>query len=182
MITNHFLLDLKIVNTYILLSIRILQGSLTTEVNFQRYSRSYILRSSISYLVRQRRKMKDISPTFIFLVNFLMLVDMFCVYLITKFLRDHSIKTSANFHDFWPLPPTIGIPAKCLWRGFLILMYCSQKLGEDFANFCGLLRIYELYIKETFWDPGLGRLLINKKSKHIIFHPVVCTNFFVGKK
>ena len=95
MITNHFLLDLKIVNTYILLSIRILQGSLTTEVNFQRYSRSYILRSSISYLVRQRRKMKDISPTFIFLVNFLMLVDIFCVYLITKFLRDHSFKTSA---------------------------------------------------------------------------------------
>ena len=31
--------------------------------------------------------MKDVSPTFIFLVNFLMLVDMFCVYLITKFLR-----------------------------------------------------------------------------------------------
>ena len=25
-------------------------------------------------------------------------------------------------------------------------MYCSQKLGEDFAKFCGLLRIYELYI------------------------------------
>ena len=24
-------------------------------------------------------------------------------------------------------------------------MYCSQKLGEDFAKFCGLLRIYELY-------------------------------------
>ena len=25
-------------------------------------------------------------------------------------------------------------------------MYCSQKLGEDFAKFCGLLRIYELQI------------------------------------
>ena len=24
-------------------------------------------------------------------------------------------------------------------------VYCSQKLGEDFAKFCGLLRIYELY-------------------------------------
>jgi hypothetical protein len=24
-------------------------------------------------------------------------------------------------------------------------MYCGQKLGEDFAKFCGLLRIYELY-------------------------------------
>ena len=29
-----------------------------------------------------------------------------------KGLRDHPFKTSANFHDFWPLPPTIGIPAK----------------------------------------------------------------------
>ena len=26
---------------------------------------------------------------------------------------------------FDPYPPTIGIPAKCLWRGFLILMYCD---------------------------------------------------------
>ena len=42
-----------------------------------------------------------------------------------KTQRDHPFKTSANFHDFWPLPPTIGIPAKCLWRGFLILVYCD---------------------------------------------------------
>ena len=42
------------------------------------------------------------------------------------------------------------------WEGHKILrnfhltfdcMYCSQKLGEDFAKFCGLLRIYELYLK-----------------------------------
>ena len=40
------------------------------------------------------------------------------------------------------------------WEGHKILrnlhltfdcMYCSQKLGEDFAKVCGLLRIYELY-------------------------------------
>ena len=42
-------------------------------------------------------------------------------------LRDHSFKTSANFHYFLPLPPTIGIPEKCLWRGFLTLM-CSELL------------------------------------------------------
>ena len=30
-------------------------------------------------------------------------------------------------------------------------MYCSQKLVEDFAKFCGLLRLYELYI---FFSPG----------------------------
>ena len=29
------------------------------------------------------------------------------------------------FTIFDPYPPTIGIPAKCLWRGFLILMYCD---------------------------------------------------------
>ena len=23
-------------------------------------------------------------------------------------IRDHSFKTSANFHDFWPLPPSVG--------------------------------------------------------------------------
>ena len=26
-------------------------------------------------------------------------------------------------------------------------MYCCQKLGEDFAKFCGLLRIDELYVE-----------------------------------
>ena len=29
------------------------------------------------------------------------------------------------FTIFDPNPPTIGIPAKCLWRGFVILMYCD---------------------------------------------------------
>ena len=29
------------------------------------------------------------------------------------------------FTIFDPYPPTIGIPAKCFWRGFLILMYCD---------------------------------------------------------
>jgi hypothetical protein len=29
------------------------------------------------------------------------------------------------FTIFDPYPPTIGIPAKCLSRGFLILMYCD---------------------------------------------------------
>ena len=47
------------------------------------------------------------------------------IFLQTGTIRDHSFKMSANFHDFWPLPPTIAIPAKCLWRGFLILVYCD---------------------------------------------------------
>ena len=29
------------------------------------------------------------------------------------------------FTIYDPYPPTIGIPAKCLWRGFFILMYCD---------------------------------------------------------
>ena len=48
--------------------------------------------------------------------------------------RDHPFKTSANFHDFWPLPPTIGIPAKCLWRRFLILMYCDLSTIETWGH------------------------------------------------
>ena len=39
-------------------------------------------------------------------------------------------------------------------------MYCSQKQGEDTAKFCGLLRIYELYMKST------GELLLF--SKHVL--------------
>ena len=30
-------------------------------------------------------------------------------------------------------------------------MYSSQKLEEDFVKFCGLLRIYELYIAMLSW-------------------------------
>ena len=46
------------------------------------------------------------------------------------------------------------IKVHIFWEGNNILqnlhltfdcMYCSQKLGEDFENFCGILRIYELY-------------------------------------
>ena len=50
------------------------------------------------------------------------------------------------------------------WKGHKILrnlhltfdcIYCSQKLGEDFAKFCGLHKIYELYFginRTHFWD------------------------------
>ena len=59
------------------------------------------------------------------------------------------------------------------WEGHKILqnlqltfdcMYCSQKLGEDLAKFCGLLRIYELY----FTKRGKPILKIGLKS-FIIF-------------
>ena len=52
-----------------------------------------------------------------------------------KTIRQYGLKV----HIFWEshkilrnLPPTFDC------------MYYSQKLGEDFAKFCGLLRIYEL--------------------------------------
>ena len=47
-----------------------------------------------------------------------------------------------------------NIKVHIFWEGHKILrnlhltfdcMYCGQKLGEDFAKFCGLLRKYELY-------------------------------------
>ena len=36
-----------------------------------------------------------------------------------------------------------------------VLYSASQKLGEDFANFCGLLRIYEIY--EASYEAPLTR-------------------------
>ena len=57
-----------------------------------------------------------------------------------------------------------GFKVHIFWEGHKILrylhltfdcMYCSQKRGGDFAKFCGLLRIYELYEQKIalcrFW-------------------------------
>ena len=46
---------------------------------------------------------------------------------------------SNKVHIFWE-------GHKILWNLLLTVdcMYCGQKKGEDFAKFCGLLRIYEL--------------------------------------
>ena len=52
----------------------------------------------------------------------------------------------------------IFLKVHIFWEGHKILqnlpltfdcMYCMQKLGEDFAKFCGLLRIDELYRSST---------------------------------
>ena len=52
-----------------------------------------------------------------------------------------------------------GIKVHIFWEGHKILRNLpltfdcstySQKLGEDFAKFCGLLRIYELYNETDF--------------------------------
>ena len=57
------------------------------------------------------------------------------------------------------------------WEGHKILrnlhltfdcMYCSQKLGEDVAKFCCLLRMYELYV---FWWADCQRLILGKDVK-----------------
>ena len=39
----------------------------------------------------------------------------------------------------------------------------SQKLGEDFAKFCGLLRIYELYLEKicTCFQAVLAQTILN---------------------
>ena len=57
--------------------------------------------------------------------------------------------------------PLATVKVHTFWEGHKILrnfqltfdcMYCSQKLGEDFAKFCGILRIYELYISWKVFD------------------------------
>ena len=54
-----------------------------------------------------------------------------------------------------PLHDLFGTKAHVFWEGHKILQnlhpnfdwhYIGQKWGEDFAIFCGLLRIYELYV------------------------------------
>ena len=63
-------------------------------------------------------------------------------------------------HKIWRnLHLSFDVKVHIFWEGHKILrnlpltfdcIYCSQKLGEDFANFCGLLRLYELYIHINF--------------------------------
>ena len=57
------------------------------------------------------------------------------------------------------LRPPWPFKVHIFWEGHIILqnifdcMYCSQKLGEDFATFCDLLRIYELYLAHRIQQP-----------------------------
>ena len=46
-------------------------------------------------------------------------------------------------------------------------MYCSQKQGEDFARFCGLLRIYELYLKDQILKISILYLLPNNMTNPV---------------
>ena len=72
--------------------------------------------------------------------------------------REKCVKNKANIVVFYvkQYQNMIVMPCKVhiFWEGHKILqnihltfdcMYCGQKQGEDFAKFCGLLRIYELY-------------------------------------
>jgi hypothetical protein len=52
-----------------------------------------------------------------------------------------------------PIRVNYTVKVHIFWEGHKIMqnlhltfdcMYCSQKLGEDFAKFCGLIRKYEL--------------------------------------
>jgi hypothetical protein len=47
-------------------------------------------------------------------------------------------------------------------------MYCSQKLGEDFANFGGLLRIYELYLVHLIQTTNMN-LELQRNSVYLLF-------------
>ena len=66
----------------------------------------------------------------------------------TNFLHIKHICTIISF-----IVRIFDFKVHIFWEGHKILrniqltfdyMYFSQKLGEDFAKFCGLLRIYEL--------------------------------------
>ena len=73
-------------------------------------------------------------------------------------ITDYGHPIKAQIKDIWNLADVANRicfdrKVHIFWEGHKILwnlpltfdcMYCSQKLGEDFAKFCGLLRIYEL--------------------------------------
>ena len=76
------------------------------------------------------------------------------------YLPIYVIKRST--HDFF-------LKVHIFWEGHKILqnlpltfvcMYCSQKVGEDVAKFCGLLRIYELYYM-CFFKSEVHMLIIS---------------------
>ena len=73
-----------------------------------------------------------------------------------------SIFFSCVLENLWQQNCILKLPdlykVHIFWEGHKILrnlpltfdcMYCSQKLGEDFAKFCGLLKIYELFLPEA---------------------------------
>ena len=57
----------------------------------------------------------------------------------------------------------------------------SQKLGEDFAKFCGLLRIYELYkpSKKTHGHLYINFPQICKYSGPIILHVTISQELYL---
>ena len=74
------------------------------------------------------------------------------------------------FKIFDPYPPTIGIPAKCLWRGFLILKCCdlltvgtwghpSPLRHADVLNGWSLCKNLQSHCSKSFWCSTVCRLI-----------------------
>ena len=58
----------------------------------------------------------------------------------------------------------------------------GQKLGEDFAKFCGLLRIYELYYKKShqkFMEVQWTLVIVNSVLSPILFTNERCLLFSI---
>ena len=83
--------------------------------------------------------------------------------------RDHPFKTLQVFTIFDPYPLTIGIPAKCLWRRFSILMYCDLlTIGTSVINErCQIWRISALkvYLK---LNQNVVRITLSTYKKPIL--------------
>ena len=56
-------------------------------------------------------------------------------------------------------------------------MYYRQKYGEDFAKFCGLLRIYELY---PLYFPIAGLMVTFAQDVYLIYAGRAITGFCIG--
>ena len=83
------------------------------------------------------------------------------------FFFDHSSTQDAMMYVLI-LDRKIRIKVHIFWEGHKILrnlpltldcMYCSQKLGENFAKFCGFLKIYD----KKPWNTNLPELTRRQK-------------------
>ena len=89
-------------------------------LTFLKMKRSKEFQDALSYFYSWKLRYQSVF-SFLFLnikLWLFRLIGMFCCSQGTIHLRRRQILTI-----FDPYPPTIRIPANCLWRGFLILMY-----------------------------------------------------------
>ena len=97
------------------------------------------------------------------------------------FLREHSLKTSANFHHFWPLPPYHRNSRKMLMKWifdpYVLWPFDHRHMGTPlppktcwrlkwkvpYVNLCNLFWLLQMknFKKKKSWDPKARQLFLS---------------------